>query len=255
MDASPTPRTRLAILPQRWFDHPDVGADEIAVLAVLALHADTDGVCWPSQGLLAGLLGRSRPWVNRVIARLCDIGLLGKVRRHRDDHGDRSCLYRLDVDRISAQPDACSPVASSVPDPDTGCPAGDTRKEPEESQGDALQAGATATMRNGSGQGEVPPDGWCPSDDALLWAMGRFPGADIAGHIETFVAKCRAKGYAFRDLEAGWRSWVLQDMAERAPCPAGKSFGPPAGRRGGPPPSHQRFNAWAAAASSEPRAA
>ena len=92
---------RIAILHESWLTCGEVGSDEIAVLAVLALHADKNGACWPSQGLLARLLNRSRPWVNKVITRLVDLGLLKRTHRRRDDGGSRACLYHL----IPASPD------------------------------------------------------------------------------------------------------------------------------------------------------
>lgn len=91
----PVPDGRVAVMYADWISHPDTGVDEIAVLTVLALHADREGVCWPSQALLARLLNRSRPWVNKVVTRLCALDLLRKTRRQRQDGGNRSCLYQL----------------------------------------------------------------------------------------------------------------------------------------------------------------
>ena len=53
-----------------WADDPRFGKDEIAVLAVLAMHADPTGFCHPSQGLLAQKLKTTRTWVCRVIGRI-----------------------------------------------------------------------------------------------------------------------------------------------------------------------------------------
>ena len=37
--------TRVAILRADWLNHPETGPDEIAVMAVLSLHAGPDGTC------------------------------------------------------------------------------------------------------------------------------------------------------------------------------------------------------------------
>src|SRR3712207_4564396 len=88
-------RSRYGIVRADWIDHPEVGDDEIAVLAILALHADAEGVCWPSQQTIANRLGRSRPWVIAVINRLVELGLVERTRRRHESGGLRSCLYRL----------------------------------------------------------------------------------------------------------------------------------------------------------------
>ena len=41
---------RWAPVAQAWIEHPQVGADEVAVLTVLSLHADSDGVCVAEPG-------------------------------------------------------------------------------------------------------------------------------------------------------------------------------------------------------------
>ena len=32
-----------------WVNHPEVGPDELALLALLSLYANQDDACWPSQ--------------------------------------------------------------------------------------------------------------------------------------------------------------------------------------------------------------
>ncbi|MEI8395241.1 MAG: helix-turn-helix domain-containing protein [Rhodospirillaceae bacterium] len=45
----------------------------LAVLVTLKRHADfASGEAFPSQATIARKLGRSRPWVNRVIAELAE---------------------------------------------------------------------------------------------------------------------------------------------------------------------------------------
>src|SRR5690349_19549010 len=67
----PEPQRRWGIVRADWAAHPEVGADEFAVLCLLSLHADKrDGTCYPSQSTLARCLKRSRPWVIAVLNRL-----------------------------------------------------------------------------------------------------------------------------------------------------------------------------------------
>ena len=258
--------TRVAILRADWLNHPETGPDEIAVMAVLSLHAGPDGTCWPSQSTIAAKLGRSRPWVNRTIARLCKLGLLAKTRRSRDDGGDRSCLYAI-LD-FPGTGHSTSPVAGmDTPDShmDRGCAGESHRKNstelnPETHPTRAHEAnlasseskqGAELQLQDVLPEAQVPPADWQPSDDLLIWALDRFPDADLAAHVERFIARSRSKGYRYRDIGSGWKSWLVEDMTS----PAGRRAGVGMPGRPSSAASHIRFAAWAAAARNPAQAA
>lgn len=197
---------RLAVMPEVWLVHPDVGADEIAVLAVLALHAGRDGSCFPSQGHLADLLKRSRSWVCKVIGRLVEIGLVTRTHRHRHDGGDRSCLYQL----LGVPQES-----KSVSEKNTECADENTIKSTKE-----INRTLSATAPEGQPDSVItsktlPSDldeDWQPTDKDLIWALDRFPTADLHALTERFVLRCRAKGYRYRDPSAAWRSWLTDDL-------------------------------------------
>jgi hypothetical protein len=95
-DSSPSATRRFGRVPARWLEDPDIGVDELAVLAALAVHAGRDGVCVVRQRVLAGLLQRSREWVCRVLARLCQPGgFVEKEHRADRDGWNLACRYRL----------------------------------------------------------------------------------------------------------------------------------------------------------------
>ena len=220
--------SRVAIIKEEWVRHSDVGPDELAVLCVLALHANKDGVCWPTQGLLAELLGRSRPWVNKVIGRLVEIGLVLKTHRTRDDGGDRACLYRLVEDTV----ESCG---------DTGSHAHDSVTAKPESKQDSPRANTPIVAELDL---KTPDESWQPSDDDLCWAIDRFPTADLQASVDRFVSRCRAKGYRYRDLGAAWRSWLADDERQGGPVqPSGKHQGT----------AQARFDAWAGVAAHHSR--
>ena len=230
---------RVAVLHEYWLTHSDVGADEIAVLAVLALHSNKSGSCWPTQGLLGRLLGRSRPWVNKVIGKLVELGIVVRTHRTRDDGGDRACLYTLvaPVEQSHAQD-------SVVADADTRSHDGDSVKDSSEHKT------GTHTARPALNQNIVqldlitPEPDWQPSDTDLCWAMDRYPAVDLSASVERFVNRCRAKGYRYRDLGAAWRSWLTDDTK------AGGRFGAAkTGAGGGRASAAQtKFDAWAGVA-------
>ena len=244
--------SRFAIIPLDWLQHSEVGADEIAVLCALAAHADRNHTCYPSQGLLATMLGRSRPWVNRVIGKLVEIGLVEKTHQIRRDGGERSCLYRLAYPAGAApqESNSCQPVDSARQAENSPRHHPDTLTE---SRINKLDSPGARSDDNRNPITVVPPEDWRPSDADLIWAMERYPTADLQASAERFVLRCRAKGYRYADLSAAWRSWLMQDESA-LPRPG-------ATRVGKPHPSasaaHTRFAAWssvASAASSQQRA-
>ncbi|MEI6558941.1 MAG: helix-turn-helix domain-containing protein [Rhodospirillaceae bacterium] len=223
--------SRIAILYEQWFTHAEVGADEIAVLAALALHADRAGRCFPTQGLIASVLNRSRPWVNKIIGRLVELGLVGRTHRTRDDGGDRSCLYHL----IQPSPIGSRENTRSHPD--------DSVKTDQEINQETLPAATPDVFMPSSDEPVSPDQDWQPADNDLCWAMTRFPDADLQALSERFVARCRAKGYRYRDLGAAWRSWLLDDVGKTGTAVPNRTDKRP------PPASYGRYEAWARAAS------
>ena len=246
---------RVAILPEHLFNRPEIGVDEIAVMAALSLHADRSGSCFPSQALLARILGKSRPWVCAVIGKLVELGLLVKQHRYRHDGGERSCLYKLVIAQTNAEPDSpsgSSPESSAYPgtdrdclDSDTACHAADSVKNPKDQrketppvhareendncvlqsfiqqktdfkESDGICSGGTPNaVGNNSNLPIVPPLNWQPTDADLIYALERFPDADLTEHTEKFINKSRAKGYRYHDLSAAWRSWLAEDESAR----------------------------------------
>jgi DNA-binding MarR family transcriptional regulator len=210
---------RIAILYESWLTHEKVGADEIAVLAVLALHAGKDGACWPSQRLLAHLLGRSRPWVNKVIRTLVALDLLEKADRSRNDGGRRTSWYRLAVParQTCSTDDTIRPAEDTIrPAEDIACRDADNGTVKQELITDALPASAPRAVSPVVSLAMTPTADWQPGDDDLLFAVERFPHADLTAATEKFVSKCRARGYRYHDLGAAWRVWLAEDQDAQA---------------------------------------
>lgn len=77
---------------------------EKMVLVLLSDSAnDETGECWPSQNYLAKRAGISRAYVNKIIGRLCDKGLVSSQRR-ADSKGSRSNMYKVLVCQQREQP-------------------------------------------------------------------------------------------------------------------------------------------------------
>ncbi len=241
--------SRIAVLHEHFIAHPNTTADEIAVLTTLALHASrTDSTCFPTQGLLATLLGRSRPWVNKVINRLVELGLVERTHRTRNDGGDRSCLYRLVLPAgvSNPVPKAKGTVIASQQH-DTGSHTDDSITPVQELKQDAQTASASDILSpssiNRPSELVMPSDDWQPSDDDLIWACNTHPTADLQAHTDRFLNRCQAKGYRYRPDGIGraWRSWLTDDLARAKSAP----------RWGGSSRSmaaQAKFDAWAGVA-------
>jgi hypothetical protein len=81
--------------PVWWFGHPAIGAAEFAVLMVLLLHSDRQGMCFVGQKTAAAYFGMSRTWANSAIANLAGAGLIERSRQFQSKGGETSCIYRL----------------------------------------------------------------------------------------------------------------------------------------------------------------
>jgi hypothetical protein len=222
-----------------WLHNKPVGADEFAVLSLLATYADAEGRCFPLQETLAAQLKRSRPWVNRVIGTLVTAGLLEKTRRRRGG-SETSCEYRIvlnstdSLDEPSgAETTATAATAEPVEDQGhhrtrsfTGTPASVSVETPQSHQRDTNQDHSiqdsenshTAGAREKSGFYENGPslvgEDWVPTPADLAWGRQHCPKLDILAHVQHFVSACRAKGYVYRDHSAAWRSWAVKSQDE-----------------------------------------
>jgi hypothetical protein len=255
--------SRWGRAPAWWLQHPATNLDLIGVLCALCTYADKDGFCEPSQATIARQLKRSRPWVNRVIANLTELGFIEKeVRQRKHNNGTTSCRYRL-LD----EPRYCDPpvtdATGSVTDGDTPCHSDDmTHLYQEHKQTPPATARDAESIKSPSSKGEEAaaiavqlveiPDNWMPGANAAKRASLLHPEIDLAVHAAMFVHKCRAKNYRCIPgrLDDLWLAWIaadrLRDDKEAKPTltrpnKTGAALRP-AER------AEERFDAWAMAA-------
>jgi hypothetical protein len=194
-------RTRFTLIPVSWLEHPEVGPDEIAVLVVLAHHANPAGQCWPSQARVGSMLGRSRSWVSDVIARLVLLGLIERRRRRSASGGETSCLYTLLIIVPAVIAGDNSPVTAETP------PATDGNTELNSPElPDSLSPYASASEPKKA----VISESWMPTAEDVAWAKQHAPNIDIIAHTDLFITACQAKGYNYADWSAGWRKWIVE---------------------------------------------
>jgi hypothetical protein len=240
INAMPEPQRRWGIVRADWAAHSEVGADELAVLCLLSLHADKrDGTCYPSQTTLARSLKRSRPWVIAVLNRLEALGLV-----RRDPHPAlRVRLYTVvgHADALSSCRKLPARDMSHFPDTpaqtsDMQCHPADTeqRASPVESSSQSapgeligqkpvsepevgigfgqrtFSAVSAASETTSLGQDKtLPPIDWQPADADLAFVAKHAPLVDPMRFAARYVASCHAHGYRYRDHSAAYRTWLL----------------------------------------------
>jgi hypothetical protein len=216
-----------------WVDHPEVGPDELAMLALLSLYANRDGSCWPSQSTLADRLKRSRSWVIRVLNRLEKLGLVARSQRHAARGRRATCLYTLagHAEAVVGTPSARGGSPSVEPSGAFDDKTGDrvsAHRVAEATQEHRNPANAGLSSRDcGTGKGEsatrtvdgrgaarwatrtVPPEDWSPSPADWMFAVEHSPGVNVDRFARLFVTSCRAHGYRYADHSAAFRAWLL----------------------------------------------
>src|SRR4051812_12210442 len=201
-----------------WVNHPEVGPDELALLALLSLYANQVGACWPSQSTLADRLKRSRSWVIRVLNRLEDLGMVARSQQQAARGRRSTCLYTLvgHADAIKGMPsahrtdnhrDAAHRVAGAEQEHRNPANAG---LSPEVCAGEENQSETEAPGRGGRGSTKtVPSEDWIPSPADRAFAAEHAPDVDVAKFGRFFVQSCRSHGYRYADHGAAFRSWLL----------------------------------------------
>jgi DNA-binding MarR family transcriptional regulator len=224
---------RWGLVRADWVDHPDVGANEIAVLSVLTLYVGRDGTCYPSQATLAARLKVSRSWVIRALNRLAELGLVRREQRRGARGRSGSCLYTIEGHAeatkaacrdMRRQPGNATPTreADVIEDIDADhlgvAPNGvastehEQRAKPESGLSQRARGARTRDEGPALKKGEdktVPPTNWTPTDEDRAFTAEHAPELNVDGFAVLFVQSCHAHGYRYADHSAAFRAWVL----------------------------------------------
>jgi hypothetical protein len=249
-----------------WQQTPEMDLDRWGVLTTLALYADDQGLCYPSQATIARALKKSRPWVNRVIGELADLGFIEKTARTRSSNaGTTSCEYRVISDPLefASRTGRVTSVTSPCQDQDTPCPANDTpchhgdTTQSKPKQNKLARPAARDPSEKDAGRErshtelEPVPVDWAPSANTLNKARTISPNEDLEAHAVMFANRSRSKGYVFARgrVDEAWLGWLAEDRVKnhrKGRCDSLET--PRPGVRASREPGARRFAAWAAAA-------
>jgi hypothetical protein len=187
-------------VPRWWYEAVEMDASKLGLLVILAGYVRPgDPTCWPAQGTLAKLAGRSRAWVNKMLSELADLGIVEKTNRTRQDKGATSCMYRIHFTQDVRATVIPSRSSGALPHEFT----------PPVSKDDTNKNQSNNTHSDGNSWVE-----WNPAADVVA-EIERQVGADEARlYVDRFLRRCRAKyHYKLEEMEAALRRWFREDLA------------------------------------------
>lgn len=187
-------------VPRWWYEAVEMDASKLGLLVILAGYVKPgDPTCWPAQGTLAKLAGRSRAWVNKALAELADLGILEKTNRTRQDQGATSCMYRIHFTRAAgATVITLQPAPTLTHELTPPVTMDDTNKN----------------QSNNTHSNDNSWDDWSPAADVVA-EIERQVGAEEARlYVARFLRRCRDKyRYKLEEMEGALQRWFGEDLA------------------------------------------
>lgn len=182
----------------------------VAVYAVLAKHANKDGICWPSMKRLEESLGWSDNRIRPALKKLIAAGLVSIEKRQLNGM-DQSNAYRLQTNvQVSRDRTAVSRSgALGIPPQDSGYPATGHELKPIELDPIELdREGGKQKASRRKPETDVPDE--LPLREAdYTWAEGKgFSRAQCDRERDAMLTWHGAKGNRFRDWHLAWRTWM-----------------------------------------------
>lgn len=208
----------------RVWDHSTQSGTHLLMLLAIADFADDDGRAYPSVATLAKKCRMQPRNANVILAALRASGELD-VRIGHGPHGTnlyRVCMTpeglqkragvqeRAGVQGIAATPakDCSTPCKGLLDTPARDCTQ--TTSEPSENHQEPKRVRAKRATR--SPVKRSLPDDFAISAQVQSWAAEKGYG-DLAGHLESFIGKARAKGYQYADWDAAFMEAIRKDWA------------------------------------------
>lgn len=201
-------RESFAVIPESVFALNDGNA--IAVYAVLAKHADREGVCWPSMKRIEEMLGWTETRIRPAMKTLIDAGLVAVERRQLRGM-DQANKYRLQANVRVPQGKGAVPHSEVMGPSPQGAGSLTTRDELEPRELDKRTRERRTPETDAP---EVLP----LSDAQYAWAVALgFDAARCDRERDAMLDWHRSKGNRHRDWYAAWRTWMRRTRPEAKP--------------------------------------
>lgn len=176
--------------------------------------------CFPSLKTLARESEMGKSTVVRILDGLEKDGLIARVPRTRENGSQTSTAYSLSLTPVPKRDSPCPKMGQPpVPNRDTHNLGNiNLGNEPE----------AKASERKPPRRAVQLPEGWVPSDRNIADAQAKGLSArDIENEADRFRDHHTARGTAFKDWDAGWRTWIGNAARYRSMAvqPAARGYG------------------------------
>src|SRR5579859_1653298 len=256
-ERSPNPSSWHARFPMALLTSGRFSSNQVAVLIAMFGHADRrTGTLRVRQSTLATYFGKSRPWVNGVISELIAMEAIssdahfGRGRAGASERGlQEANEYKVllpEFFQATREPDEIVGVGQGS---DTRCQRGDTHVGAPQQIHAQQQGNLSSPARRDVDRVDVAED-WCPTAETVEWILSRRPDLDIPSFQALFVSSCRANGYRYKDPDAGFRQWAIEDLLRnrsRSNSNVGRAdtVERRSGRRSNADAAVSSFDAWA----------
>lgn len=177
-----------------------------AMINALAVYADRNGYCFPSQGRLATELGRSRAWVIQAINQLVDLGLVTKTHRTREfDKGNTSCGYLIHcLADVHQNQELEEDESSEMPVTQVTPPVKKTDTNNQQTKNNFLSQESS----------EFSILTWQPQEQTFEIASQYASKPYLDKHLKRFKRKVSAKGYEYKSMDDAWLLWLQEDITK-----------------------------------------
>ena len=202
------------------------------VLVTLANRTNENGICWPSQQLLADECGISIRALADHLKGLETDGFVERTTKHLGQGNGSRTYYRLSLNSLKLAPENIAP-AEFAPANFSSCtgstPHVTNLHEPSvtiEDKSSIVAANPEQPSKKRSGKVRGPsrktalPESWYPGPAVLAYASQmKFTREEINHETDQFRASAVANGRRYADWDAAFRTWLgncAKWRAERA---------------------------------------
>lgn len=162
--------SKLSIIPSRAIFDKCLSPANLRVLGALCSYTDREGICFPSQGTLAGRLGMSRRTVSRSINKLESLGYVAVNKRTRENGSTTTNLYKVIYAYEEEEVEQADAFEAETEQPKKSIKKAKRPKQPEMSFEEELQSMDDNAHKAGTGARKVQP---VKQEIPGPWQMGR----------------------------------------------------------------------------------
>ena len=185
-----------------WVENERIDAPLLAIIAVLAVHADIHtGISFPSQRRIAKLCGRNQPWVCKGLKKLESLGFIEIDRSYYEKNKTHSYRIKLPDYTISETVSGDSYKNQGDSSGNKGDSSGNTNNNQE--QETRTNEGKTKIFL-------IPSDYW-PDDVTYQKVLDNCPKLTkemIEHETRRFIDYFTEKKLKRRGWDRSWKGWI-----------------------------------------------